>query len=232
MQRMVILCVSFSHAAMSDSLRPHVLQPSRLLCPWNSPGKNTGVDCHSLLWVIFLTRDQTPVSLTEGKLFTIWATNNQFGIISKVVFFFFLIKLTALFPFPKFLLAVPSQELKIEHSTVQGYISHILCKKSYIPSTKILLAAAAAKSLQSCPTVRPHRRQRIRLPIPGILLAKNDGVGSHFLLQCMKMKRESEVTQSYPTVTDPMDCSLPGSSVHGIFQARVLEWSAIFFNIV
>ena len=51
-----------------------------------------------------------------------------------------------------------------------------------------------------------------------------------FLLQCMKVKSESEVTQSYPTPSDPMDCSLPGSSVHGIFQARVLEWGAIAFS--
>ena len=51
-------------------------------------------------------------------------------------------------------------------------------------------------------------------------------MGCHFLLQCMKMNSESEVTQSCPTLSDPMDCSLPGSSVHGIFQARVLEWGA------
>ena len=52
----------------------------------------------------------------------------------------------------------------------------------------------------------------------------------HFLLQCMKMKSESEVAQSCLTLCDPMDCSLPGSSVHGIFQARVLEWGAIAFS--
>ena len=59
---------------------------------------------------------------------------------------------------------------------------------------------------------------------------KNTGVGCHFLLQCMKVKRESEVAQSCPTPSDPMDCSLPGSSAHGIFQARVLEWGAIAFS--
>ena len=59
---------------------------------------------------------------------------------------------------------------------------------------------------------------------------KNAGVGCHFLLQCMKVKSESQVTQSCPTLSDPMDCSLPGSSVHGIFQARVLEWGAIAFS--
>ena len=56
---------------------------------------------------------------------------------------------------------------------------------------------------------------------------KNTGVGCHFLLQCMKVKSESEVAQSCPTLSDPMDHSLPGSSVHGILQARVLEWVAI-----
>ena len=59
---------------------------------------------------------------------------------------------------------------------------------------------------------------------------KNTGVGFHFLLQCMQVKGESEVAQSCPTRSDPMDCSLPGSSVHGIFQARVLEWGSIAFS--
>ena len=80
-------------------------------------------------------------------------------------------------------------------------------------------AAAAAKSLQSCPTLRPHRRQPTRLPHPWDSPGKNTGVGRHFLLQCMKVKSESEVAQSCPTLSDPMHCSLPGSSVHGIFQA-------------
>ena len=59
---------------------------------------------------------------------------------------------------------------------------------------------------------------------------KNTGVGCHFLLQCMKVKSESEVAQSCQTPSNPMDCSLPGSSIHGIFQARVLEWVAIAFS--
>ena len=60
---------------------------------------------------------------------------------------------------------------------------------------------------------------------------KNTGVGCHFLLQCIKVKSESEVAQLCPTLCDPMDCSLPGSSIHGIFQARVLEWGAIAFSV-
>ena len=87
-------------------------------------------------------------------------------------------------------------------------------------------------------SVRPQRWQPTRLPHPWDSPGKNTGVGCHFLLQCMKVKSESEVaqvvylkvTQSCPTPSDPMDCSLPGSSVHGIFQARVLEWGAIAFS--
>ena len=76
-------------------------------------------------------------------------------------------------------------------------------------------------------SVRPHRRQPTRLRHPWDPPGKNTGVGFHFLLQCMKVKSESEVAQSCPTLSSRMDCSLPGSSVHGICQARVLEWGAI-----
>ena len=78
--------------------------------------------------------------------------------------------------------------------------------------------------------MRPHRRQPTRLPCPWDPPGKNTGVGCHFLLQCMKMKSENEVVQSCPTPSDPMDCSLPGPSIHGIFQTRVLEWVAIAFS--
>ena len=80
-------------------------------------------------------------------------------------------------------------------------------------------------------SVRPQRQQPTRLPGPWDSPGKNTGVGCHFLLQCMKVKSESEVAQSRPTLLDPMDCSPPGSSVHGIFQARVLEWGAIAFYV-
>ena len=79
-------------------------------------------------------------------------------------------------------------------------------------------------------SVRPHRREPTRLPHPWDSPGKNTGVGCHFLLQSMKVKSESEVAQSCPTLSDPMDCSLPGSSIHEIFQARVLEWGAIAFS--
>ena len=79
-------------------------------------------------------------------------------------------------------------------------------------------------------SVQPHRQQPTRLPRPWDSPGKNTGVGCHFLLQCMKVKSEREVAQSYPTLSDPMDCSLPGSSIHGNFQVRVLEWGAIAFS--
>ena len=80
-------------------------------------------------------------------------------------------------------------------------------------------------------SVRPHRRQPTGLPHPWDSPDKNTGVGCHFLLQCMKVKIESEVAQLGPTVSNPMDCSPPGSSIRGIFQARVLEWVAIAFSV-
>ena len=79
-------------------------------------------------------------------------------------------------------------------------------------------------------SVRPQRGQPTRVPRPWDSPGKNTGVDCHCLLQCMKVKSESEVAQSCPTPIDPMDCSLPGSSVHGIFQARVPEWGAISFS--
>ena len=79
-------------------------------------------------------------------------------------------------------------------------------------------------------SVQPQKRQPTRLPCPRDSPGKNTGVGCHFLLQCIKVKSESEVAQSCPTPSDPMDCSPSGSSVHGICQARVLEWGAIAFS--
>ena len=84
--------------------------------------------------------------------------------------------------------------------------------------------------IQSCPTVQPHRWQPTRLPRPWDAPSKNTGMGCHFLHQCMKVKSENEVVQSSLTLNNPMDFSLPGSSIHGIFQARVLEWGAIAFS--
>ena len=79
-------------------------------------------------------------------------------------------------------------------------------------------------------SVRPHGQQPTKLPRPWDSPGKNTGVGCHFLLQCMKVKSESEVAQSWTTLSEPMDCNPPGSSVPRIFQARVLEWGAIAFS--
>ena len=79
-------------------------------------------------------------------------------------------------------------------------------------------------------SVQPHGQQPTRLLCAWDSLGKNTGVGCHFLLQCRKVESESEVAQSCLTLSEPMDCSLPGSSAHGILQARVLEWGAIAFS--
>ena len=93
----------------------------------------------------------------------------------------------------------------------------------YLP---LLLSRFSHVRLCATPEMTAHQA-----PPPWDSPGKNTGVGCHFLLQCMKVKSESEVTQSCPTLSDPMNCSPPGSSVHGIFQARVLEWGAIAFSI-
>ena len=74
-------------------------------------------------------------------------------------------------------------------------------------------------------SVRPHRWQPTRFRRPWDSPGKNTGVGCHFLLQCVKVKSESEVAQSCPTLRDPMDCSPPGSSVHGF--SRQEYWSGL-----
>ena len=94
----------------------------------------------------------------------------------------------------------------------------------------ITSAAADAKSHQSCPTLCDPINGSPPGSCPWDSPSKNTGVGCHFLLQCMKVKSESEVIQLYPNLRDPIDCSLPGSSVHGISQARVLEWVVIAFS--
>ena len=81
-------------------------------------------------------------------------------------------------------------------------------------------------------SVRPHGLQPTRLLRPWDSPGKNTGVGCHFLLQCVKVENESEVAQSCLTLSDPVDCSSPGSSIHGIFRATVLEWGAIAFSLL
>ena len=153
---------------MSNSVRPHRQQPTRLHCPWDSPGKNTGVGCHFLLQCVKVKSERE--------------------------------------------VAQPCPTLS----------DPMDCSPPGFP-------AAAAKLLQSCLTLCDPI-DPIRLHCPWDSPGKNTGAGCHILLQCMKVKSDSEVAQSCPTLSDPRDCSLPGSSIHGIFQARVLEWGTIAFS--
>ena len=100
---------------------------------------------------------------------------------------------------------------------------HIECSTFTASSFRIIQFSSVqfSRSVGS-DSVWPHRPQPTRRPRPWDSPGKNTGLGCHFLLQCMKVKSESEVAQSCPTPSDPMDCSLPGSSTHGIFQARVI----------
>ena len=109
-------------------------------------------------------------------------------------------------------------------------LSGISTLKLCLATFKALLAAAAAANSLQPDSLQPHRWQPTRLPRPWDSPGKNSGVGCRFLRQCMKVKSQSEVAQSCPTLNYPMDCSLPGSSIHGIFQASVLEWGATAFS--
>ena len=106
--------------------------------------------------------------------------------------------------------------------SLSSEMGHTLIEKLFLPlyNLKLLLLSR----FSHVRLWRPHRRQPTRLPRPWDSPGKNTGVGCHFLLHRMKVKSESEVAQSCPTLSDPMDCSLPGPSVHGILQARGLEW--------
>ena len=103
---------------------------------------------------------------------------------------------------------------------------------SFSHAIRVILIACCCCQVASVvsDSVRPHRRQPTRLPCPWDSPGKNTGVGCHFFLQCVKVKSESEVTQSCPTLCDPMDRSSPGSSIRGISQARVLQWGAVAFS--
>ena len=117
-------------------------------------------------------------------------------------------------PAPAFKLQLQEMSTRRQHSLIY----------SRIP------AAAAAKSRRSCPTLCDPKEGSPPSSHPWDSPGKNTGVGCHFLLQCMKVKSESEGAQPYPTLRNPMDCSPPGSSVHGISQARALGWGATAFS--
>ena len=121
----------------------------------------------------------------------------------------------------------PYGHRKIEGSPSPRWLwRHVLVLLSQVLLLLLLLLSRFSRvRLCATPETAAHQAPR-SWDSPG----KNTGVGCHFLLQCMKVKSEREVAQSCPTLRDPMDCSLPGSSIHGIFQARVLEWGAIAFS--
>ena len=123
-----------------------------------------------------------------------------------------------------------SQELSPtpQFKTISSSVLSFLYGPTLISKHDHWINHAAASIVSN--SVWPHRRQPTRLPRPWDSPGKNTGVSCHFLLQCMKVKSESEVSQLCLTPSDPMDRSLPGSSVHGICQARVLEWVAIAFS--
>ena len=120
-------------------------------------------------------------------------------------------------------------ELKVGASCFQQMQAGVGLNKKYdgnLNSLMLMLMLSCFSRVQLCAT---PQTAATRLPRPWDSPGKNTGVGCHCLLQCMKVKSEREVAQLCPTLSNPMGCSLPGSSIHGIFQARVLEWGAIAF---
>ena len=111
-------------------------------------------------------------------------------------------------------------------SVQSSYINQLLQRQCHQHGFSLLYLLLLLSCFSRVQPAQPHRRQPTRLCRPWDSPGKNTGMGCHFLLQCMKVKSESEVAQSCPTCSNPIDCSLWGSSVHGIFQARVLEWAA------
>ena len=122
-----------------------------------------------------------------------------------------------------------SESIYVTHSP-KSVPDKALSASCYLPHCCCCCCCCCEVASVVSDSVQPHRRQPTRLRYPWDSASKNTAVGCHFLLQCMKVKSECEVAQSCPTVSDLMDCSLPGSSAHGIFQARVLEWDALAFS--
>ena len=175
-------------------MRPRRWQPTRLLRPWDSPGKNAGVGCHFLLQCMKVKSEsevaQSCLTLRD-PMDCILPGSSVYGSFQARV---------------------------LEWGTI-AFSTHSCC-----------CCCCQVTSVVS-DSVQPHRRKPTRLPCPWDSPGKNTGVGCHFLLQCMKVKSEREVAQSCQTLSDPIDYSLPDSSIHGIFQARVLEWGAIAHSL-
>ena len=134
---------------------------------------------------------------------------------------------------------LPGESIRSHRLRAQSRKTAALPRQIQMVSPGCHLSCLPLLLLQLCPTshtsvvsnsVRPHRWQPTGLRRPWDSPGKNTGVGCYFLFQGMKVKIESEVAQLCPTLCDPVDCSPPGSSVHGIFQAGVLEWVVIAFS--
>ena len=181
----------------------HGLQPTRLLHPWDFPGNSTGVGV------------PLPSPQQKSRYFLIL---QQISIAQRKRF---ISRLIGNVDFSSFQV----NNLEILHTpsnTTQP-----------VPSiNRFWYNESESEVPQSYPTLQPHGLWPTRLLRPWDSPGKSTGVGCHFLLQCVKVKSESEVAQSCPTLCDPMDYSLPGSSIHGIFQPRVLEWGAISFSVI
>ena len=119
---------------------------------------------------------------------------------------------------------------KLPNGPISYALKMLVAKRCTMKVSRTPLPAACQVASVVSDSVRPHGLQPTRLLCPWDSPGKNTGVGCHFLLQCMKVESESEVTQSCLTLSDPMDCSPPGSFIHGIFWATVLEWGAIAFS--
>ena len=182
---------------MSDSVQPQRRQPTRLCRPWDSSGKNTGVGCHFLLQCVKMKSE----SEVAQSCLTLCDPMDCSPPGSHVHGIF--------------------QARALEWSA-------ITFSKNYHNIVNQLCCCCCCWVVSVVSdSEQPRRQQPTRLPRPWDSPGKNTGVGCHFLLQCMKVKSEREVAQSCLTLSDPMDCSLPSSSVHEIFQTRVLEWVAI-----
>ena len=232
----------WSHSVISDSSQLHGLQPTRFLRPWAFPGKSTGLGCHSLLqleyqiylyFILFLTSLPWKVKVIVMKINCIYlALSHFFSINPKVLYR----DNSGHESWPcSIYLAVNYRTVEkamAPHSSTLAWKIPWIEEPGRLQSMGLLRVGHDWATSLSLFTFMHWRRkwQPTRLPRPRDSPGKNPGVGCHFLLQCMKVKSEREVAQSCPTFLNLLDCSLPGSSIRGIFQARVLEGGAIAFS--